>query len=58
MNPTNQLPPEQQQFTPQRKKDVNYRKLLDRLMKSIPLLIVDDPQLQGYATAATSRCMP
>lgn len=58
MNPTNQLPPNQQESTPQPKRKVNYRKLLDRLMKSIPLLIVDDPHQQGYAAAAPNSCLP
>lgn len=43
MNPTNQ-PPKQQESSSKPIKKVNYRELLDRLMKSIPLLIVDDPQ--------------
>ncbi|CAH1002531.1 hypothetical protein LEM8419_03405 [Neolewinella maritima] len=52
MHPTNQ-PPKQQESSPKQKKEVNYRELLDRLMKSIPLLIVDEPQ--GYPLTAVAR---
>lgn len=44
MSNPNPQPTNPQASSRKRKKQVNYRKLLDRLVKSIPPLIVDDPR--------------